>query len=357
MNEIFKNVRNRTIDTLNIQVTSSCNYKCGMCPFHGEGYSGKYFEERPTIRHDISTQELEIILKEALAIGIKKIDLTPNGEFFTHHNWEQILLTIKKYDLEIVITTNGGLLDEESIKKLCNIGISHIAVSIDSIDYELYKVIRKPATKQAFQRAVETPKLLKKYADSSLYIQIQITEQPEYPQEVNKILDFYKDYCFNQISVNKMFITTDEGIEHFDVQTDKKYIHGTCKSYGSPILMPDGTVLPCCGAFYFYPKLGDKVPNIKDKTLKQSLNILDDVYEHNDTFKKYCQNCSLYSIGNTMIPTPTIEGKYFVQRDNINTKYFKIPYGLYRLPKSITLWLYKKNHVNKIKKIAKIVGI
>ena len=31
---------------VNIQVTNNRNYKCGMCPFHGEGYSGDYFGER-----------------------------------------------------------------------------------------------------------------------------------------------------------------------------------------------------------------------------------------------------------------------------------------------------------------------
>ena len=31
---------------INIKVTSNCNYDCGMCPFHGEGYGADYFQER-----------------------------------------------------------------------------------------------------------------------------------------------------------------------------------------------------------------------------------------------------------------------------------------------------------------------
>ena len=38
---------------LNIRVTSSCNYTCGMCPFHGDGYSADYFQERPEWKREM----------------------------------------------------------------------------------------------------------------------------------------------------------------------------------------------------------------------------------------------------------------------------------------------------------------
>lgn len=355
MNKLFKEIRNRKIDMVNIQVTSNCNYKCGMCPFHGEGYSGGYFSERPSIQRELTILELKNILQKSIETGVEKIDLTPNGEFFTHRNWKEILKTIKSFGLRAYITTNGGLLSENDIKELCDIGVAQITFSIDSVDYESYKLIRKPATKKAFNRAINAPILVKRYAKDDIYVQLQITEQPENLEEVEKILQFYSPYSFNQIAVNKMFVTSDKGISHYGVEKDKEYIHCACKSYGSPIVMPDMTVLPCCGAFYFYPKLNDKIPKLKNLTLKEATKTLDDIYEFDETFKKYCKNCSLYSINNDEKVTTLIEGKYFVLRDKMSSRYFKIPFKLYILPKNIILWLYSKGYIKILKNLFSIV--
>ncbi|MBX7490694.1 hypothetical protein, partial [Helicobacter turcicus] len=72
---------------LQIQVTSGCNYTCGMCHFHGEKHKEEYFKKRPELRKDMSLKEIETILQKAKDYGVKTIDFTPNGEFFTYKNW------------------------------------------------------------------------------------------------------------------------------------------------------------------------------------------------------------------------------------------------------------------------------
>ena len=81
---------------LNIRVTSSCNYTCGMCPFHGDGYSADYFQERPEWKREMSLEEVETILIKAKEAGIEKIDFTPNGEFFTYKKWREVLALVQK---------------------------------------------------------------------------------------------------------------------------------------------------------------------------------------------------------------------------------------------------------------------
>ncbi|CAE11184.1 radical SAM/SPASM domain-containing protein [Wolinella succinogenes] len=345
---IFKAIREREMKVLNIQVTSSCNYACGMCPFHGDGYSGEYFDERPTIRRDMSLDEIKLILEKASMEGFEWIDLTPNGEFFTHKQWYQILSLIKEFGLKIMITSNGGLLGEEDIKRACEVGVDHIVISVDSLSYESYKKIRKPATKLAFERAIHAPLYFKKYGGDSIYVQIQITEQPEFPHEALGVLDFYKDKGLNQISLKKMFVTGEDGIGHIGVEK-LEYTHGKCKAYGSPIVMTDGTVLPCCGAFYFYPKLGEKIPNIFNHTIFESARILDDLYERDSLFGSYCRNCSLYDSSRKAAPVKFIFGDYYAEQTLFETRYFILPKYLRFLPSLAILWLYKKGYARKIK--------
>lgn len=151
---------------VNIQVTNNCNYKCGMCPFHGEGYSGDYFGERAEWKKEMTLQQIEEILKKSQQQGVENIDFTPNGEFFTYKQWREVLSLVQKYKMKAQLTTNGGLLSEQDIKDAVDLGISHIAVSIDSVDYDTYKIVRKPASKQAFENAIYAPILLKQYGNA-----------------------------------------------------------------------------------------------------------------------------------------------------------------------------------------------
>ncbi|KPH50236.1 hypothetical protein HPU229336_03830 [Helicobacter pullorum] len=152
--------------TINIKITSSCNYTCGMCPFHGEGYSADYFQERPEWKREMSLEEVEAILIKAKEAGIEKIDFTPNGEFFTYKKWREVLALVQKYGMQSTLTTNGGLLSEQDIKDAIELGLSHVAISIDSVHYDTYKIVRKPATKKAFENAINAPILFKQYSNN-----------------------------------------------------------------------------------------------------------------------------------------------------------------------------------------------
>ena len=86
--------------TINIKITSSCNYTCGMCPFHGEGYSADYFQERPEWKREMSLEEVETILIKAKEAGIEKIDFTPNGEFYFYPKIKSKVPNIFKQSLQ-----------------------------------------------------------------------------------------------------------------------------------------------------------------------------------------------------------------------------------------------------------------
>ena len=104
--------------------------------------------------------------KKSQQQGVENIDFTPNGEFFTYKQWREVLSLVQKYKMKAQLTTNAGLLNEQDIKDAVDLGISHIAVSIDSVNYDVYRIVRKPASKQAFENAIYAPILFKQYGDT-----------------------------------------------------------------------------------------------------------------------------------------------------------------------------------------------
>ncbi|MGP1450206.1 MAG: radical SAM protein [Wolinella sp.] len=355
---IFASIRARKYKSMNIITTVACNYACDMCPYHGSGYNGEYFKERPSIRRNMKLDELRTILQKAKDAGIEQIDLTPNGEFFLHKEWRKILETIKEFGLRIYLTSNGGLLNEEQIKEICKIGIDHVVISIDSLNYERYRIIRKPATFEAYVNAINSPIYFKRYGQSA-YVQVQVTEQPEFMpnNDVQEILDFYKDANLNQITVNKMFQADEAGMSHHGA-TRGEYVHGTCKGYGNPIVLTDGRVIPCCGGFYFYPRIENKFPNVlTDISLQDAMKQIDDLYQYNEIFRNYCLNCSLYDANSTDAEHKFIFENYYAEQTRITTRYFLLPSYLRKLPKSLVLWLYKKGYVRILKRFFSRFGI
>ena len=305
---------------------------------------------------EITLQQIEEILKKSQQQGVENIDFTPTGEFFTYKQWREVLSLVQKYKMKAQLTTNGGLLSEQDIKDAMDLGISHMIVSIDSVDYDTYKIVRKPASKQAFENAIYAPILFKQYGNARverggglLYVQVQFTDQfseeIKARKELEYLLSFYQPHKLNQISVNKMFVTTKEGVSYKDCNKQiPKYVVGTCKSYGgSYLIQTDGSVLGCCGEFYFYPQLKDKIPNIFKQSLEECKKQSDSLYLNDPIFIDYCKNCSVYAVNNEeVLEKKFIYNGYFAMQYATQTRYFVIPEYLASIPEDILLFMHEK---------------
>lgn len=343
--------------SLTIRMTSKCNYTCGMCPYHGEDHSVDYFRERIEWKREISLVEIEIILKKAKDAGVEKINLTPNGEFFVYKKWREVLALVQKYEMQSTLTTNGGLLNEQDIKDAVDLGLSQVAISIDSVHYDTYKIVRKPATKKAFENAINAPILFKQYSssikDGGIYVQVQFTEQPENKHEVKDMLDFYQPYKLDQISVIKMSQYYQGGSVINGVEKPEFKI-GSCENYGSYIIAPNGDFVGCCEEVFVYPKIRDKIPNIFKQSLEECQKQSDYLYKNDVDFINYCKNCSVYAVNNSeVLEKKFIESGYFAMQYATQTRYFVIPEYLRSIPKDILLFMYDKGMVGEIKKFVK----
>lgn len=180
----------------------------------------------------------------------------------------------------------------------------------------------------------------------------QFSEETKAKKELKDLLSFYQPHKLNQISVNKMFATSSEGIVYKNVDRElPKYVVGSCKSYGgSYLIQTDGSVLGCCGELYFYPQLKSKIPNIFKHSLEECKKQSDDLYLNNPIFIDYCKNCSLYAVNNEeVLERKFIYNGYFAMQYATQTQYFVIPEYLSSVPEDILLFMYEKGYVGEIK--------
>lgn len=117
---------------LNIEFSGFCNCRCMYCPFHGEpnlkeGHKGL-----------MSWKTLDAVIEKIKNIpSIKIVDTTGPGEIFININWFEMLsrLIVNTTIEEVIMYTNGMLLDDDNIGKILSLPAKKISVEV-SIDGE-----------------------------------------------------------------------------------------------------------------------------------------------------------------------------------------------------------------------------
>ena len=115
---------------MSIGITPRCNSKCNYCVNWQDRISNI-----PTIE-----QIIDIIIA-AKKLGVSQI-LLSGGEPLMHPQWKELIKRIKNLNLNVLLITNGLLLDEEAISFLCEMEIQKIGISLDTINPKHYRNIR-----------------------------------------------------------------------------------------------------------------------------------------------------------------------------------------------------------------------
>lgn len=143
----------RSIDYLRISITDHCNLKCRYCePFDGR--------TKVPMSDILSYEEMFIIARAAVAIGVTKIRIT-GGEPLMRKNMVAFcrMLSSLPEVTDLAVTTNGVLL-EPMAADLKAAGVNRVNVSLDTLDARRYSEItgkdRLDRVLQGIERAAET---------------------------------------------------------------------------------------------------------------------------------------------------------------------------------------------------------
>ena len=137
---------------VNLQITRRCNLRCIHCDIREapERYSD-------AINKELSTEEIKKIVDSLKSLGTTYISIS-GGEPFIRRDIFEIIECVKKRDLGLYISSNGTLITEEVAKRINDLGLDAISISLDGITPEKHDTIR--GVKGAFDKTVAAIKAL-----------------------------------------------------------------------------------------------------------------------------------------------------------------------------------------------------
>ncbi len=170
------NTRSNSYDVMQLYLTNECNMRCPHC----------YMYAGTALRNELTTEEIETLLKNFALSGGKKIVMT-GGEIGLRKDLTHIVKWAYDLNLTVELLTNGTLFDAETIDILSQ-HIRRVQVSIDGFSEESNAKIRG---KGNFTKALAT---VERFVLNKIPTEIAITPYPSntLKDEMQGYIDFGK---------------------------------------------------------------------------------------------------------------------------------------------------------------------
>jgi cyclic pyranopterin phosphate synthase len=117
----------RAVRDLRVSLTQRCNLRCVFCHMEGQPFS----------REELSAEEIETVVRAAVAAGVDRVKLT-GGEPTLRSDVVEIVRRIAALGPEVSMTTNGLRLVELA-RPLREAGLLRVNVSLPSLDRARYE--------------------------------------------------------------------------------------------------------------------------------------------------------------------------------------------------------------------------
>jgi radical SAM protein with 4Fe4S-binding SPASM domain len=160
---------------LTLMLNNKCVTDCVYC----------YANKEHKVKNPLSTEKILSLIKEANDIGALSFDIN-GGEVMLHKDWDIIVNELLKYGFLPQISTKAPL-TEEQIKRLKELGIKRIQVSVDSWNATILNKVLG-VKESYFDRLKETLRLLEKY-DIKVAIKSVITKFNQDLKEIEILLN------------------------------------------------------------------------------------------------------------------------------------------------------------------------
>jgi len=285
-----------------LALSNTCNLQCAMCPYHSKElkkyHSNDYFKHKKYIK-------LELIKK--IAAEVMQFPVSFHfGEFdepLMHPNiLEIVAILAKEAGKTLHITTNGSLWSKKISEQLIKNGLSSVSFSLDAINPETYKKIRKKGDlNKTVENILSFLELKEKY-NPKINVNICIIEQPDSKNEIDQFIQFWKTKNIDSVSIYKLFELIDK--ENFIFEIKNKYYKEKkrvpCSAlWDQTFIYPEGEVSLCCTTLGRVPKDGIiSMGNIYNNSIQEIW--IGEKYQSvrkdliNGNFKKipYCKICT-----------------------------------------------------------------
>ena len=175
---------------LYLYLTDQCNLCCSHC-WISPGFS----TERQS---SIPLPDLKRTISEAKSLGLQGVKLT-GGEPLLYAEIQALLEFLASEGLDIIIETNGVLLDKSMAAALREANVSQVSVSLDAADESLHDKLR--GVRGGFQKAVEA---LRNLSAVGMETQVIMTLQQQNRNEVPGLMQLCSELGAISLKINPL---------------------------------------------------------------------------------------------------------------------------------------------------------
>lgn len=272
-----------------IEITNSCNFACSFC----------FKTERPT--RFISPEEFAVVL-EAIHPYTNYIYLHVLGEPLLHPRFEELLALAQKTDMQVNITTNGGLLKRKEAALIhypprqINISLHDAEENIAENEWDNYlENVLYFATKIAATTYINLRLWNGGVASSMAFSDFCTRKISAYFEKMPE--DFTKNEKDTGVKLaDHIFLQTAPRFVWPDGETVRNQQTKTCYALRDQIaILVDGTIVPCCLDADGAMKLG----NIFTDDLGEVLNgeraqKIRNGFMNNTITEDFCKTCGFF---------------------------------------------------------------
>jgi len=201
--------------TLMVELTNRCNVNCLHCP--REFTLGKAM--------DVGEMEFQFFkaIFDQCYVTLTSISLTGLGETLLYRDLFRVTDYVKKKreDLQISISINGTLLNDEMITRLCGSGIHTVQISIDGYDQTSFSNIRKNIN---FGKFTERVRKLAEEADRTIDVCANVVLMRENISELPQFVDFIKKLSIRKINFTPInLVAVDFEDSYYEIFGDTRF--------------------------------------------------------------------------------------------------------------------------------------
>ncbi len=200
--------------------TYSCNLKCKHC-----------YENAGSDRPELSTEEAYFALdklSETASVGLPALSFS-GGEPLMRKDLFEVAAYARRRIPYISIATNGTLLSKDNVKRLKDVGIDYVEISLDGATKKIHEEFRR--VQGCFE---QTRKGLQNTIDEGLDVCVATTFQRENLQEFRKIIELVEEMGIRFMHFN--YVPTGRAKSHIELDLTPKERFSILESMGMKIV-------------------------------------------------------------------------------------------------------------------------
>lgn len=178
------------LNCLYLYLADRCNLSCGHC-----------WISPGSVRDPNDELPAEILIKtvaEAGTLGLQSVKLT-GGEPFLYRDIRPLLAFLASEGIDVIVETNGTLLDQDLIERLRLCKTAQISVSLDAGRAEVHDGLR--GVRGCFDRTIAGLRLL---AENGLGFQVIMTLYRRNREEIPALISLCRELGASSLKINPM---------------------------------------------------------------------------------------------------------------------------------------------------------